>query len=229
MTFHSSPVLLSFPTFTFLLFPHAQVLWTCMAVTNSSVATHLPKQLLLDTHNALVSETIPMQVASGRFGKLNVTVSYLLPAWLVTIITNNPTPTFPGLPPGLLVAECLYVLATRQAHILFRNNYDVCVRVVMTSTETHPFVTANTLWWQFTLHTRYQLVDCFSAIYCPRQRPRRQLSEFTIVWHGGAWHEHEQWVVKCGLPLRSNEMYKVRPQLRFCINSAEMHQGLDCQ
>lgn len=82
---------------------------------------------------------------------------------MVTIITNNPPPTFPGLPPGLLVAECLYVLATRQAHILFRNNYDVCVRVVMTSTETHPFVTANTLWWQFTLHTRYQLVDCFSV------------------------------------------------------------------
>ena len=146
-----------------------------------------------------------------------------------TIAWCNPLPTFPGFSPGLLVAECLYVLATRQAHILFRNNYDVCVRVVMTSTETHPFVTANTLWWQFTLHTRYQLVDCFSAIYCPRQRPRRQLSEFTIVWHGGAWHEHEQWVVKCGLPLRSNEMYKVRPQLRFCINSAEMHQGLDCQ
>ena len=84
-----------------------------------------------------------MQVATGRFGKLNVTVTCYQLAW--SLITNNPPPTFPGFSPGLLVAECLYVLATRQAHILFRNNYDVCVRVVMTSTETHPFVTANTL------------------------------------------------------------------------------------
>ena len=73
-----------------------------------------------------------------------------------------------------------------------------------------------------TIYTAYKVpVGWLLQCYCPRQRSRRQLSEFNIVWHGGAWHEHEQWVVKCGLPLRSNEMYKVRPQLRFCINSAD--------
>ena len=68
-----------------------------MTVTNSSVATHLPKQLLLDTHNALVSETIPMQGASGRFGKLNATVTCCQLAWL--LITNNPPTYVPGLLP----------------------------------------------------------------------------------------------------------------------------------
>ena len=176
-----------------------------MGVTNSFIC----QSSCCYTHNTLVSETT--QVASLANWILQ------LPAWvdsletLITIITNNPTPTFPDFSPGLLVAECLYVLATRQAHIPFRDNYYVCVRIVMTSTVTHPvlysYISSYAL---MTINTAYKApVSCLLQCYRPWQRSRRQI---TIAWHGGAWHEHKQWVAKCGLQLRSNSMNVVRPQ-----------------